>query len=109
MYVAGRECIRSFSIDGQWNNKWSYNVIPGTSIVGICIDSTNTLYALDRYKNCVSVISSSGKFIKFLKPCLGENEHNKSLEGIAVDNTTGALYVCACDYIDTSNNCVIVY
>ena len=109
VYVAGRECIRSFSIDGQWNNKCSYNVIPGTCIIGICIDSTNTLYALDEYKNRVSVISSSGKFIKFLKLCLGENERNKSLAGISVDNTTGALYVCASDKIDTSKHCVIVY
>ena len=109
VYVAGRDCIQSFSIDGQCISKCLYNVIPGTFIVGICIDSTNTLYALDGYKNRVSVISNSGKFIKFLKLCLGENERNKSLAGISVDNTTGALYVCASDYIDTSKHCVIVY
>ena len=109
VYAAGRDCIRSFSIDGQCISKCLYNVIPGTFIVGICIDSTNTLYALDGYTNRMSVISNSGKFIKFLKLCLGENERNKSLAGISVDNTTGALYVCASDHIDTSKHCVIVY
>ena len=103
VYVAGETCIRSSNIDGQQCiGKFSYDFIPvKSSIHGVCIDSTNTLYVLDKYKKCVSVLSSSGKFIKCLKLC-DEDEH-KLLAGIAVDNTTGALYVC-----DYRNDCVIV-
>ena len=98
VFVADSISIQSFSIDGRCISKYSYDFIPGTSIVGICIDSTNTLYALDEYKKCVSVLSSSGKLIKYI------TYERKLLAGIAVDKTTGTLYVC-----DSSNDCVIVY
>ena len=98
VYVAGKTCIRSFNIDGQQCiGKCSYDFILGTCISSICMDSTNTLYG---FKKCVSMLSSSGKFIKCLRLC-DEHEY-KSLAGIAVNNTTGALYVC-----DYSNDCVI--
>ena len=104
VYVADNNCIRSFNIDGHCISKYSYDFSCAT-ISGICIDSTNTLYvsstSLDSgvLRKYVSVHSNSGKFIK----CLSLDIH-VSLAGIAVDNTTGVLYVC--DYV---NNCVIVY
>ena len=103
VYVACQTCIRPFNIDGQQCiGKCSYDFILGTSsITGVCIDSTNTLYVLHSFKKFVSVLSSSGKFIKCLNLC-DEDEH-KSLAGIAINNTTGALYVC-----DYRNDCVIV-
>ena len=104
VYVAGEHCIRSFNIDGQYISKYSYNFTPGTHISGICIDdSTNTLYVSDEGKKCVSVLSSSGKFIK----CLnfdGIQNKRKSLAGIAIDNSTGALYVC-----DNKNDLVYMF
>ena len=104
VYVAGKHCIRSFNIDGHCISKYSYDFSCAT-ISGICIDSTNTLYvsstSLDSgvLRKYVSVHSNSGKFIK----CLSLDIH-VSLAGIAVDNTTGVLYVC--DYM---NECVIVH
>ena len=52
----------------------------------------------------VSVYTSSGQFIKFFgTQGSGEGELDGP-EGVAVDNTTGALYVCDC-----YNNRVVVY
>ena len=108
VYVAGNHCIRSFSIDGHCISKYSYDFIADTIISGVCIDSSNTLYVSNTLidtvegivlQKCVSVHSNSVKFIK----CLGLDKQ-VSLAGIAVDNTTGVLYVC-----DDKNNCVIVY
>ena len=53
------------------------------------------------FQMCVSVHSNSGKFIKHLRL---DRIQPVRLAGIAVDNTTGVLYVC-----DHSNDCVIVY
>ena len=101
VYVAGYSCIRSYNIDGKWISKYSYNFTLGMSIGGICIDSTNTLYVSNGYKNCISVYSNSRKFIK----CFNlDGDKHKPLSKIAVDNTTGALYVC-----DYRNNSVVVY
>ena len=53
--------------------------------------------------HCVSVYTSSGQFIKcFGTQGSGEEELNCP-EGVAVDNTTGALYVC-----DSNNYHVVV-
>ena len=52
----------------------------------------------------VSVYTSSGQFIKcFGTQGSGEGELHYP-KGVAVDNTTGALYVC-----DYGNNRVVVY
>ena len=95
VYVAGKRCIRSYNIDGQCISKdfFSFNN-PGTSISSICIDSTNILYVSDRGNNGVSVLGSRGKLLKNL--CFNGNKQQewKSFVGIAIDNTTGALYVC---------------
>ena len=110
VYVAGKHCIRSFNIDGHCINKYSCDFADATSISSICMDSTNTLYASISlfnnsgvYQKCVSVHSSSGKFIKHLT-FDGIEPVSLNFAGIAVDNTTGVLYVC-----DYSNNCVIAY
>ena len=106
VYVAGGNCIQSFNIDGHCTSKCSYDFSIAI-ISGICIDSTNTLYVSNCLfdpgilQNCVSVHSNSGKFIKYLGL---HGIERISPAGIAVDNTTGVLYVC--DYV---NNCVIVY
>ena len=104
VYVVGNYYIRSFNIDGQCINKHSYDFTEVTSINGFCIDSTNTMYVsntslVNVLRKCVSVYSNSGKFIK----CISL-DNSVSLAGIAVDNTTGVLYVC-----DDMNDCVIVY
>ena len=70
---------------------------------GICIDSTNTVYVTDsNYR--ISVYTTSGQFIKYFGVQRSGGEEVSLLPGIAVDNTTGALYVC--DYF---NNRVVVY
>ena len=99
VYVAGRHCIRSYDIDGQCINKDFYNFTEGTRISGICIDSTNTLYVSEAGK--VSVLRSSGKFIKNLDVNV-EGEKEKIIAAITIDDTTGALYLC-----DYSNKRVI--
>ena len=101
VYVACNSCIRSFNIDGQCISNCSYNFTVGTTISGICIDSTNTLYVSDRSNKSVLVLSNNGKFIKCLS--LDGNEQ-ELITGIAIDSITGALYVC-----DYNNKCVIVY
>ena len=65
---------------------------------GVSIDSTDTVYVTEE-NHRVSVYNSSGQFIK----CFG-TIGLKGPEGVAVDNTTGALYVC-----DWGNNRVVVY
>ena len=65
---------------------------------GICIDLTDTVYITDgSYR--ISIYTSSGQFIKSFGV-----QKVFLLEGVAVDNTTGALYVC-----DYYNNRVVVY
>ena len=103
VYVAYNSCIRSYNIDGHCIGKYSYNFLEISCITGICIDSTNTMYVSAIHKNFMSVHSNSGKFIKCLDLDTFGNEL-ASFAGIAVDNTTGVLYVC-----DYSNNCVISY
>ena len=51
----------------------------------------------------VSVYTRSGQFINCFGIGRGEGDLNDP-EEVAVDNTTGALYVC-----DSSSNCVVVY
>ena len=69
----------------------------------LCVDSTNTVYVTNNYHR-VSMYTSNGQFIKsFGTKGSGERELNCP-KGVAVDNTTGALYVC-----DTANNRVVVY
>ena len=109
VYVADKNCIRSFNIDGHCTSKCSYD-FSNAIINGICIDSTNTLYASISLfdsgisQNRVSVHSSSGKFIKYLSFDGIEPVLPGQIAGIAVDNATGVLYAC-----DQSSNCVIVY
>ena len=107
VYAASNHSIQSFNIDGNCISKYSYDFAEVSGIGGICIDSTNTLYVSNGLcdpgvlQNCVSVHSSSGKFIKYLSFAGIERI---SPAGIAVDNTTGVLYMC-----DQTNNCVIAY
>ena len=71
--------------------------------LGICVDSTNIVYITDK-NHRVSLYTSSGQFIKcFGTQGRGEGELDHS-RGVAVDNTTGALYVC-----DSDNKHVVVY
>ena len=70
---------------------------------GICIDYTNTVYVTDsNYR--ISVYTSSGQFVKSFGVQKSGGKEVSLLPGIAVDNTTGALYVC-----DYYNNRVVVY
>ena len=88
--------------DGQFSSTFSHS---GSQYfpTGICIDSTNTVYITDN-KHGVSVYTSSGQFMKcFGTYGSGEGKFDHP-EGVAVDNTTGALYVC-----DYNNDRVVVY
>ena len=75
--------------------------------VGICVDSTNTVYVTNE-NHRVSVYTSSGQFIK----CFGTRSQGSGEgelfypTGVAVDNTTGALSLYVCD---SFNNRVVVY
>ena len=92
--------VQLFSANGQFISSFGQLEYP----VGICVDSTNTVYITSEKNNRVSVFTSNGQFIKcFGTQGSGEGELNHP-EGVAVDNTTGALYVC-----DSGNNRVIVF
>ena len=103
----GNHRVQLFSVDGQsissFGSKRPQHGQLHDGPHGICIDSANTVYITD-YNHRVSVYTSSGEFIK----CFGTRGSRKGEldhpEGVAVDNTTGALYVC-----DSSNNRVVVY
>ena len=101
VYVAdyGNDRVQLFSTSGQNKSTFGgYGIQHGHLIqpTGVCLDSTNTVYITDS-NNRVSVYTSSGQFIK----CFGNFGPPK---GVAVDNTTGALYVC-----DFNNHRVVVY
>ena len=98
LFTADGQFITSFGSDGSQHGQLHY---PRS----ICVDSTNTVYVTDE-NNRVSLYTSSGEFIE----CFGtqgiqsgEGELH-SPEGVALDNTTGALYVC-----DHLNDRVVVY
>ena len=103
VYVTDKynHCVQLFSVDGQFISSFGSDQLYRPT--GICIDSTNTLYITDE-NNHVSVYTSSGQFIK----CFGTQESGEEKlngpKGIAIDNTTGALYVC-----DIFNDRVVVY
>ena len=65
---------------------------------GVSVDSSYTVYVTDE-NHRVSVYNSTGHFIK----SFSTNGLDSPI-GVAVDNTTGALYVC-----DWGNNRVVVY
>ena len=93
--------VQLFFADGQYISSFgSEGSQPGQLYCpcGICIDSTDTVYVTDRNHH-VSAFTTSGQFLK----CFGLGELNIT-SGIAVDNTTGNIYVC-----DTHNNRVVVY
>ena len=100
--------LQLFSADGQFISSFGSKGFRHGQLyypTSICVDSTNTVYVTDE-NNRVSVYTSNGQFIK----CFGtrgsgefEGELNYPKE-VAVDNTTGALYVC-----DFCNDCFVVY
>ena len=100
--------VQLFSADGQFISSFGgkgFQHGHGQLIhpLGISVDSTNTVYITDR-NHRVSMYTSSGQFIKcFGTQGSGEGELDGP-EGVAVDNTTGALYVC-----DSYNHRVVVY
>ena len=102
VYVAdyGNDHVQLFSTDGHFMSTFgSYGILHGhlDHPTSVCVDSTNYIVYITDSNNRVSVYTTSGRFIK----CFG----NFVLpEGVAVDNTTRALYVC-----DFNNDCVVVY
>ena len=103
----GNHRVQLFSADGQFISSFGSKGSQHGQLRhphGICADSTSTVYVTDE-NHRVSVYTSSGEFIK----CFGTQGSDEVgelnyPEGLAVDNTTGALYVCDC-----SNNRVVVY
>ena len=99
----GNHRVQLFSADGLFISSFGSEGSQHGQLyhpLSVCVDSTNTVYVTDM-NHCVSVYTSSGQFFKcFSTQGSGEDK----LKGVAVDKTTGALYVCDCD-----NNCVVVY
>ena len=100
--------VQLFSTDGQFISSFGSKGSQHGQLylpTSIAVDSTNSVYVTDSNHH-VSVYTSRGQFVK----CFGtEGSGEGALElmypqGVAVDNTTGALYVC--DYL---NNRVVVY
>ena len=99
----GNDRVQLFSTDGQFISSFGSQNGQLYRPLGICIASTNTVYVTDE-NHRVSVYTSSGQFIKCfcaLEDWEGELSCSK---GVAVDNTTGALYVC-----DSHKHRVVVY
>ena len=103
--------VQLFSADGQFissfGSEWSrypYNQL--LFPIGICNDnSTNTVYITDEYQcDRLSAYTSSGKFIKRFSTQESLQIGLNYPKGVAVDNTTGALYVC-----DFGNDRIIEY
>ena len=93
--------VQSFSADGKFistfnNEKLLYHPR------GICIDSTDTVYVTDH--NGVSAFSTKRRFLKHFAKQRREPGKLSHPVGIAVDNTTGNLYVC-----DQNRHQVVVY
>ena len=98
--------VQLFSVDGHFISTFGSEGSQHGQLdpQSICIDFTNTVYITNEKQHHVSVYSSSGQFIKcFGTQGKGEGELNYP-KGLAVDNTTGALYVC-----DFLNDRVVVY
>ena len=99
--------VQLFSADGQFISSFGCEGSQPGQLYhphGICIDSTDTVYVTD-HNHRVSAFSTDGQFLK----CFGKKGNGIKGEllfpkGMAVDNTTGNIYVCDC-----ANNRVVVY
>ena len=102
LFSADGQFISSFGSEGS-KNLYNQLLFP----IGICSDnSTNTVYITDEYQHDrLSAYTSSGQFIKRFSTQgslqIGQLNYPK---GVAVDNITGALYVC-----DFGNDRIIEY
>ena len=90
-------CISSLLMDSSSPHSVARGlkrIISTTQYIGICIDSTDTVYISEWDNGQVSVFSSSGQFLKcFGRRGSGEGEFRFPM-GLAVDNNTGDLFVC---------------
>ena len=94
--------VQLFSADGQFISSFGRKESqPGqlSRPCSICIDSTDTVYVADDSR-CVSAFTTSGQFLQRF----GKKGSKNFPDGIAVDNTTGNIYVC-----DANNSRVVVY
>ena len=97
--------VQLFSANGQFNSSLGSEESQFYKPNSVSIDSTNTVYITnENYR--LSVYNSSGQFIKNFGTDVLDSHVNQldSPVGIAIDNTTGALYVC-----DWGTNSVVVY
>ena len=98
--------VQSFFANGQFissfGNEGSLPLGRLSHPYSICIDSTDTVYVADWF-DCyrVSAFTTSGKFLKSFSSGEGELKFSGR---IAVDNTTGNIYVC-----DTKRHRVVVF
>ena len=97
--------VQLFSANGQFNSLLGSEESQLYKPNGVSIDSTNTVYVTDENYR-LSVYNSSGQFIKnFTTDGLDSPVNRLDIPiGVAIDNTTGALYVC-----DWGNSSVFVY
>ena len=105
LYVAdfGNHRIQLFSTNGRFVSSFgSMGDKPGQLLfpAGICWNS-NTVYVTDK-NNHVSVFDTSGQFLKCLEN--GKETLDHPSYGMAVDSSTGQIYVCERRY-----NRILVY
>ena len=103
----GNHRVQLFTANGQFSTTFGSKGSQHGQLYhpnDICIDdSTNTVYVTDENYR-VSVYTSKGQFIKHFSTYeKSDDQQTQLLRGVAIDNLTGALYMC--DYM---NNRVIV-
>jgi len=62
--------------------------------IALAVDNHDNLYATDELSRTIFVYDPGGKFRRTLGKLGGDESYFESPAGIAVDNTTGNLYVC---------------
>jgi DNA-binding beta-propeller fold protein YncE len=69
----------------------------------VAVDSQDDLYVIDESSRTALVYNSAGKFLRYLGRLRGGESYFDSPAGIAIDKTTGRVYIC-----DMRRNMVIV-
>jgi len=62
--------------------------------IALAVDDQDNLYVTDELSRTILVYDSAGKFRRILGKLGGDETYFESPAGIAIDNTTGHIYVC---------------
>ncbi|XP_019859594.1 PREDICTED: E3 ubiquitin-protein ligase TRIM71-like [Amphimedon queenslandica] len=96
--------IQKFTHDGKYLTKFGSNAGQLNRPSGIAVDNAGLVYVSEYGKNCVSIFTSDGDFVRsFGEKGTGENQF-KDIEGGITFDKDGRLYIC-----DTGNDRIIVY